>query len=211
MTRAIERYLTSPLSVLALWQPVATLCVAPDPAHDGKPAKEHETRHWYPYEKLPIAVAIHAAKKFDADNRDSFTVSPFREALKRAGFYPGDPRPFLTRKLDPPAGLKPVPLGAIVGVATVVEILSATTPSQDAIDRGVVPLNVNHLSQDDRAFGYFVPNAGDPHPFRYAWRLADAIMLPEPIPHSGRQDPLYPPDLHLREQINAQLRGMVAP
>jgi hypothetical protein len=42
----INGYLSQPLVVLALWQPHATLCVAPDPEHDGQPAKVHETRSW---------------------------------------------------------------------------------------------------------------------------------------------------------------------
>lgn len=210
----IESYFGKPLSVLALWQPVATLCVAPDPAHDGEPAKTHETRHWFPYGVLPIYVAIHAAKKFDGDNRDSFTAPRFREALKRSGFYPGDPREFTKRKIDPPMGLKPVPLSAIIGLATITRVLSAMTIPPEAIEHGVQPLRLETLSEDDREFGYFVRREGviglpdDPHPYRYAWRLENALLLPEPIPHTGRQEALYPVDVYLLDLITQQLQQL---
>ncbi len=210
----IDSYFGKPLVVLALWQPVATLCVAPDPENNGEPAKRHETRHWYPYGELPISVAIHAAKRFDAENRDSFTAPRFKEALKRSGFYPGDPREFTKRKMDPPMGLKPVPLGAIIGVATIAKLFSAMTIPPEAIAHGVQPLRLDSLTDDDRAFGYFVRRVGvpglpdDPHPYRYAWRLENTLLLPEPIPHSGRQEALYPVDVHLLDQITAQLRQL---
>lgn len=207
----IERYLSSPLAVLALWQPHATLCVAPDPEHDGQPGKEHEARHWYPYEKLPFCVAIHAAKKYDPDNRDYFIAPRFRQALKRCGYYPGDPRPLLAGKASFP-NMRPTPLGAIIGLATVVEVSSAQTPPQKALEAGVTRLDLDALSADDRAFGFFVvTNPNDPHQIRYAWRLADTIELPEPVRHTGRQEPLYPLDVTTLDLIHAQLRGMVAP
>jgi len=106
-----ESYLTAHLRVLSLWQPWATPCVAPDPMRQGDPPKAHETRHWAPRIPVPFTVAIHAAKKFDKDNREHFSASPFREVLKRCGYYPADPRPLLARHLDV-GGLKPVPRGS---------------------------------------------------------------------------------------------------
>lgn len=208
---AIARsYLGQPLHVLALWQPWATLCVAPDPSNiDNQPAKRHETRHWYPFEKLPLRIAIHATKRVDGNTLASFSAPRFKDALKRCGFYPGDPRPLLRRPGAVP-GLAPVPLGAIVGVATVVSVHSVATPPEQAIDHGVLPLRLEELAEDDRAFGYFLVVPGDEHPNRYAWRLADAVMLPKPVEHFGRQQSLYPADVHTLELIQAQLRMVAA-
>jgi hypothetical protein len=202
MISAIERYLICPLSVLALWQPWATLCVAPDPSHDGLPAKVHETRHWTPRGEPGFGVAIHAAKKFDGETKLAFDDAQFKAALKRCGFYPGDPRPMLSGKMQ--SSLTPVPLGAIIGVAVVESWLPTTTPNGSVRD-AAAPAH-----EDDEHFGYWVPSALDPHQNRYAWRLRDTVQLPKPIAHMGRQDALYPVDLDTREQIYAQLRGMVA-
>lgn len=187
---SIDRYLCSPLAVLALWQPHAILCVAPDPAHGGEPGKPHETRSWPARGPFPFCVAIHAAKKFDGAIKDSIATPAIREALLRCGFYPGDPRPFTTRRILPPNRMRALPLGAIVGLATVVYAERMAT-------------HVDPAHDDDRAFGLWSPE-------RFAWRLADAVMLPMPIPHSGRQEALYSPDIELREEINRQLRAIEA-
>lgn len=193
---AIDRYLAWPLSVLALWEPWGILLVASDPDHDGEPPKRHETRHWAPRNSLPFCIAVHASKKFDKENREPFTSEPYRRILKRCGYYPGDPREFVRRGIRPPGGLKPVPLGAIVGLATVVEVVPT------GIDTGFgMTGRFTGADADDHALGSYGPN-------RYAWRCADAIPLPEPIAHTGRQDALYPLDRPTRDEIDAQLRAM---
>lgn len=192
---AIDRYLSAALRVAALWQPWASLCVAPDPAHGGAPAKVHETRSWFPRGELPLFIAIHATKKLDGENKLAFSEPRFRDALKRCGFFPGDPRPFLERKLTPPAGLRPVPLGAIVGVATVVSFRATETVA------GGMAHRFTGEHEDDQAFGNYGPK-------RYAWRLADALMLPKPVAHSGRQEALYPLDVTTLDAVHAQLRAM---
>jgi len=187
----LESYLANPLRVLAMWQPWGILAVAPDPAHDGEPPKRHETRHWYPYEPLPLRVAIHATAGFGREQRETLKEPRIAEALRRCGYHPADPRPLLKRGTGPVGKLRPMPLGAIVGVATVIGIYSVHTPSVPAINAGVQWLNPETISADDAAMGYFVRRQGDPHPHRYAWRLADTVLFPEPVPHTGRQDPLY--------------------
>jgi hypothetical protein len=204
----LRQYLSHSLDVLALWEPWAVLCVAPDPTNDGRPPKEHETRHWYPRGRaFPFAVAIHAAKKFDKTVKATLDDMRFRNALLRTGYYPSDPRPFLERKMAPPAGKKPIPLGAIVGLAQVTGISSAqAVPMQAQLD-GVSSLELDSLTADDRAFGYFERSDVDTthHIYRYAWRLENAVLLPTPIPHFGRQEALYPVDAETREEINSQL------
>jgi len=197
----LATYRTEPLLVLALWQPWAILCVAPDPAHGGQPAKEHETRHWAPFDQLPIRVVVHAAKRYDKENRDHFTEPRFAAALQRAGYYAGDPRPFLDRKALAPGVRRPVPLGAIVGLATIDRVLP-TWPSTGDMFKAVEPIDVASLSDDDRAFGNFAPH-------RFAWHLTGTVLLPEPVPFSARQEPLYALDGRARELVDAQLDVML--
>jgi hypothetical protein len=210
MNSLADVYLSKPLQVLALWQPWATLAVAPDPDDElHRPPKRHETRHWYPRGPLPLYVAMHAAKKVDKDNRDVFTAPRFREALKRCGFYPGNPQQLLAKGVTV-SGLTPCPLGAIVGVATVVRIKALVAPVELTVRDNILALELEDLTPDDRAFGHFRPidGPGERKEFRYAWELADTLMLPKPVPHTGRQDALYHLDLHTREVLNEQLRAM---
>lgn len=196
---AIERYLTAPLHVLALWQPWATLCVAPDPAYVGLPAKRHETRHWAPKIPRPFAVAIQATKTFTAESRQALNTPRFKDALRRCGFYPGDPRPLLDGRMR--ATLPPAPLGAIIGLATV----SIVYETPGLVHDVRFPVReLRDLTPDDMAFGNYESG-------RFAWLLKDALMLPAPIPFSGRQDALYALDDATRGQVDAQLRAMVAP
>lgn len=45
---------------------------------------------------------------------------------------------------------------------------------------------------------------------RYAWRMADQLALPEPIPFKGRQEPLYELPADVRALVEAQLGAEVA-
>lgn len=211
----LHAYIGSPLQVFALWQPWATLFVAPDPLNNDEPPKTHETRHWYPRApmKVPFYVAVHAAKKFDTITKDALGRGQFHDALKRCGFYPGDPRPLEARGMAVPGGLRPLQLGAVIGLATIDLVVSAQPLSMQAQLAGVQSLDLDSLSPDDRAFGYFEPNLLETDPkrgVRYAWRASDTILLPKPIPHHGRQEPLYPVDGDLRWAINEQLIAMEA-
>jgi hypothetical protein len=115
---ALDAYRREPLLVCALWQPWATLAAIADP-ETGEPPKAHETRHWAPRQATPFRVVIHATKTWNADCRAAVELEVFRSALKRIGFYPGDPRPFERRQITPPSGLQLLPLGALIAVATV--------------------------------------------------------------------------------------------
>lgn len=181
-----------PLLVISLWQPWAILAVARDPAKAPRVAapKENETRHWTPKLDLPYRVVVHAAKKFDGETRSAYHCSPFYEALERCGFHPGDPRPLLKRRevVETLGGqkLRPVPLGALVGMVTILEVVTAESWRSE-----------NSTNVDERAFG----NYGDG---RFAWRLVDPFMFPTPIPFQGRQDVLYPLDQRHCELVDAQ-------
>ena len=178
------------MKVLSLWQPWATLCVAPDPAV-GRPPKEYETRHWRPDHPMPLRVAIHATQKSDRATYDLLRSSPFKDCLERCGFFAGDARPFVTRGHPIPRGLTPLPFGAIVGVATVIGVHRTDTVA-DIIERGSTMLEFA---------------LGDWSPGRFAWKLVETAMLPEPIAFRGRQSPLYPVPGDILELIAAQLQA----
>jgi hypothetical protein len=208
MTALASIYLGHPLRVLALWQPWATLLVAPDPDDQlRRPPKRHETRHWYPTAPLPLYVAIHAAKMIGKDNRPLFTAPRFREALKRCGYYPGNPEPLLKASMATP-GLKPCPLGAIIGVGVVSRIRALVAPLDAAVKYNIQALTLDELTPDDHAFGFFEGKSGDEHPYRYAWEITDTVELPEPVLHTGRQDALYFLDLQTQEAVHSQLRSL---
>lgn len=171
-----------------MWQPWATLCVAPLPA-TGKPPKEHETRAFAPRAPLPLDVAIHATKKWDSNNAWTATDRHFREALNACGFLAG-PTPGRLGILARP-NLEPLPFGKIIGVATIVEV------------RRTHHFGDSPLTEYDRHFGDW--SLG-----RYAWRFENTRLLPEPIPFKGRQDVLYPLDPAVQAQIDEQLAAMAA-
>lgn len=183
------------MKVLSLWQPWATLCSAPDPAHGGRPAKVHETRHWPPDHPLPIRVAIHATKRCNREVLATMVRAPFYGTLQACGFYPGDPRPFERRGVTLPYG-RPLPFGAIIGVATVVDVVP-TMVNTSCFTK------VNAVDAYDLAFGNWSPG-------RFAWRLAHTAMLEEPIPFVGRQQALYPVPGDVLAQIMAQLQAVRA-
>lgn len=84
-----------------------------------------------------------------------------------------------------------LPMGAIVAVANIVECCTVA----DLAD----------LSEKERALGDYRRLA------RWAWRLDDVVMLPEPVPMVGRQG-IYtiPPDLRAQvaEQMEHALGGV---
>lgn len=168
-----------------MWQPWATLCVAPLPA-TGRPPKHHETRGFAPRAPLPIDVAIHATKKWDSNNVWTTDDFHFCEALRACGFLTG-PTTKLGVFADP--ALKPLPLGKIIGVATIVEVTATSSLFAD-------PSRV--VSGYDYEFGNWNPG-------RYAWRFENTILLAEPIPFKGRQDVLYLLDPAVQAQVNEQL------
>jgi hypothetical protein len=171
------------IRVLSLWQPWATLCVAKDPA-TLHPPKQYETRSWEPRRPFPMDVVIHATKKWDRENAMTAVDPGFRVALNRCGFLAGP----TTRTPALYPNLRPLPMGALIGVATVIACYT-TEWIADA------------LSDEELLFGDYSPG-------RFAWRLAHVRPLPEPIPFRGRQDALYPLDDYTEELIAKQLRQL---
>jgi hypothetical protein len=175
------------LWVLSMWQPWATLCVAPLPV-TGEPPKHHETRAFAPRLPLPLEVVIHATQKWDRNNAWTATDPTFREALHQCGFLAGPTAGRLGVLSD--QHLKPLPFGKIIGVATIA-----------SVDRTE---SLRVLRSYDLAFGDWT--AG-----RCAWRFENVRALPEPIPFKGRQDVLWPLlQKDILDRINEQLSGVAA-
>lgn len=202
----VERYLSlDPLSVLAMWEPWAILAVAPDPAHGFEPAKRHETRHWTP-SRQDFPVVIHATKRMGAEARAAFRSERFSSALRRSGFYPGDPGVLEKAGYSIPGGQRPIPFGALIGLA-IVRGIGCADPRER---HRAFLLDVAALDPDDRAFGYFKPKPNDPDQrTRFAWRLDHTLMFDEPIPYRGRQDALYPVGDVERRAITAHVDHML--
>lgn len=158
------------MRILSMWQPWASFLLYPT---NAMPVKRWETRAFPPRQTLPLEVAIHATLRRDA-LRDLMHLPEFVEAQRRAGIHH-------------------FPLGAIIGVATIVEVIRTE--------------EVGH-----RAMGAPTPDAldlklGDYHAGRYAWRMAFASPLRERIPFKGRQSVLWDAPAELEAAIRAQLRA----
>lgn len=184
--------------VLSMWQPWATLAVAPDPTRDGKPAKEYETRAFHPERytrpsKLPIPVVIHATKSWGPAQYDAVADVGFPNALMRSGFHhlPDRAQNRLSKQSERrlatlKAGqLQYLPLGQIIGVA----VIESATRTEIILGK---------LREEEYRFGNYAPD-------RWAWKFADACMLREPIPFKGQQQPLYQLDEQTLERVWTQL------
>lgn len=139
------------MKVITLTQPWATLVAI------GQ--KSIETRSWWTGYRGPLA--IHAAKGFPGWAKELCFTKPFASVL---GLYlrqntGGDY--YLEDVIK-----KRLPLGAIVAVCELVDVLSAESV-------------INELSEQEQAFGDYAPG-------RHAWLLANVRQLPEPIPVKGK-------------------------
>ncbi|SDC30330.1 ASCH domain-containing protein [Sphingomonas sp. YR710] len=121
--------------------------------------KAIETRHWKTRHRGEIA--IHAARKWDGENR------PFASIEHTLGRLPA-----------------PLPLGAIVAVATLVDI----RPTDE------LKLSVSAI---ERLYGNYEPG-------RYGWMLENVRPLREPVGCIGRQS-LWTLDAEVTAAVRAQL------
>lgn len=171
--------------VLSLWQPWATLCIVRDPLRN-EIAKKIETRAFPPrtFGSIPIRnpfeTVIHATKGFNWEQQKVCEIPEFLRALNARGYYAGSPKGIDRRNA---ALFKPLPLGQIIGVATVADYFSADDPSL-----------LSQISEEEKIFGLYRAE-------RYAWIFTEQRELPEPIPFKGRQSVLY----ELPEEINAEV------
>lgn len=136
------------IMIISLWQPWASLCVWDE--------KQFETRHWQtPYRGI---LAIHAAKRFTADERITCRLPYFGEALLRNGIN---------------TDLSNLPLGAIVGSVILTKIWKT-----ESLTGGM--FGDFCLTDKEETFGNY--DFG-----RFAWKLENPVSLQEPISLRGQQ------------------------
>lgn len=104
---------------ISLWQPWATLWAS---GH-----KRIETRPWGLRNKLPVQLAVHAARHWDQHQAALCLTEPYRSVLQSIGYAPGDY----------------MPTGFVVGVVTVTRVFQFT--------------GAETLSHQEEQFGDFSP------------------------------------------------------
>ena len=112
--------MSKPLRTISLWQPWASLIALGE--------KHYETRHWST--DVRSVIAIHAAKRWTAEEARLCQQPYFRDALSRA--YGS-------------AFVQAMPLGAVLCIAHLVDVYPITTKFMAT------------LSAQERAFGSYAP------------------------------------------------------
>jgi hypothetical protein len=148
---------------ISLWQPWASLIAVG--------AKRIETRSWATSYRGPLA--IHAAKKWDREQKRIAVTEPFRSALARV------------HDIESLPGLDSVslPLGKIVAVCRLVSCAAIRTDAD-------IP------GHPEALFGDYTPG-------RFAWHLTNVFRLDQPIPFTGAQGFFNVPDALLAEACRA--------
>jgi activating signal cointegrator 1 len=142
------------MKALSLTQPWATLVAVG--------AKRIETRSWST--KYRGEIAIHASKGFPRECRTLCSEQPFLRELTRAGW-----------------SMPELPTGAIVAVATVLEVLLTGDWLNYADRERMIRLPGGRqfpVTPTEIAFGHYGPG-------RYAWILDRVHQLCEPLPCRG--------------------------
>ena len=165
------------MKAISLWQPWASLI--------GR-GKSIETRSWSTSHRGRIA--IHAAKRFTAEEVDICQNLPsFYNALK-AEFGQFTPTGTFTRMM--------LPLGAIVATANLIECVHTDIVKAEHLLLGDIPApdtyaligsRYLYLTKTEREFGNYQPG-------RWAWLFKDIKILPKPIPYKGAQGLFEIPD-----------------
>lgn len=149
------------MKALSLWQPHASLIFIPAPGWVGM-VKPWETRGWpAPRWLIGDRLAIHAAKATD----DISLIRGYFDYRRRVGQDP-TLEPFIPAlSAGGFTSLDQLPLGCLLGTVRVVACHDCNTWQPNG---------------PSAEFGDFGED-------RFAWELADAQLLPKPIPYRGRQ------------------------
>lgn len=183
---------------LTLTQPWAMLCVAAR-LDTGRVAKQIESRSWRLTPETiggGLTVAIHAAVGINrhvrhAISRDTFRLKPqYADPLVACGYSNLDPwHKKYAANVDTwnettGGALKPLPLGAVVGVVTVMRCVPAH------VVRG--RHRMREISNEEFALGHYDETDGR----RFGWYLSNPRQLATPIPCKGAQQLwTLPPDV----------------
>ena len=173
---------------LSLWQPWASAV--------AEGLKSIETRHW--------GTSYRGWLAMHATQRPPDTVVP---GLGLSGPVGGDDPHHAMDLLD---GTRlRLPLGAVVAVARLVDVVPMGDADDDPIRDGFAYVAANEELGDrwtrEAGVVWIGPGQepwGDYTPGRYAWLLSDVRKLPEPIPARGKQG-LWEPDDELAAQLEA--------
>ena len=137
------------MKALTMTQPWATLVAIGE--------NSIETRSWST--RYRGKLAIHAAKGFPREARELCRLSPYRQVLARHGY----------------ADASSLPLGAIIAVADLVDVMKFTRASLREVRARA---RAGELPTHEADFGDFSPG-------RYGWVLEKVRPLSEPIPMRG--------------------------
>lgn len=196
---------------LSLWQPWASLMLASDPANNGSPPKEIETRGWFPRPRGALVgerFGIHATKNIPADERSGLIDStgyfrePFRTILLRCGLSIRDPwNPASVLVADRKGEPLPLPLASVLG-SVVLEAWHSTDET-DAL------IAVIKRKATDRVIATMTEAMlGDYGPRRFGWRCIEPVRLPKPIAcRGGQQLWALPEDVESAIRRSAALSG----
>ena len=170
------------LRCLTLYQPWASLVAIG--------AKRIETRNWPTSHRGEIA--IHASKRWTKEETWLTLSMPFATALGAEARWPA---------LLKPNSSPILPLGAIVAVARLVDVLST-----DYISLSHGRLTSSVYDDDDGYFpcGEHERYFGDFSPGRYAWLLTNVRRLATPVPAKGAYM-LWQADPAVESDVRAQL------
>ncbi len=135
------------MKAISLWQPWASAM--------ARGVKTIETRHWETKYRGPLA--IHAAKKHDAEVRDAIeTLLPLAKFLEEE-----------------------LPYGAVIATCRLVDCVQMKPYRLGRL--GLLPDQYKGMLTDlESAFGNYEDS-------RWAWITEDMIALPTPIPFRGAQ------------------------
>lgn len=151
------------MKTISLWQPYASLIAIG--------AKKIETRGWPTKYRGPLA--IHAAKKWDRDVKETILSEPFRRALIEGG---------CTLTSLPGCDAITLPLGKVVCVCELTDCALVELGYLEGKTK-----NYDWPEHPESDFGNYGLN-------RFAWILSNVRKLSEPIPWVGRQGFFDVPD-----------------
>lgn len=166
------------MKAISLWQPWASLI-----ALGEKRIETRGRRTTYRGE-----LAIHATKIFPAEAKALMREEPFRSRLAWHGITADNE----TQRI--------MPRGAIVAVATLIEVVATTTVAASWLSRRPVTVGGYRWDVTDQEIGF-----GNYEQGRYAYLLAGVTRLREPVPCAGSQVApwIVPPAVEVR--VRAQL------
>ncbi len=179
------------MKCISLWQPWASLIVIG--------AKQFETRSWSTSYRGPLL--IHAAQKWDLEQRETCINEPFSSALGGDKF-PNQPQSdwFLASLMS-----SHLPRGCIIGMVELVDCYQVfQTPLLLRGSKKHYVKMVNYKGGKDGNLPLPTGNElafGDFSVGRYAWKLSNPVRFAEPIPYRGMQQIFNVPDDVVAEQL----------